>query len=93
MAGYHREPRPCSWGRRSALGRCVVDRTRTLTTMECLVLRLSATGMTTAEVAEQLGLAPAEVHRYLSAAIVALRATSKLEAVVLAVRQGLIELR
>lgn len=65
---------------------------RALATMERLVLRLSAAGLTAAEVAVQLGIAPDDVRRHLKGAILALGARSKLEAVVLAIREGLIEL-
>jgi len=63
-----------------------------LTEIGRLVVRLSATGLATDEVAERLGLAPDEVRRHVAGAVVALGARSKLEAVVLAVRHGLIEL-
>ncbi len=56
-----------------------------------LVLQLSAAGMLSGEVAERLGMAPDEVRRHLQAAMTALGARSKLEAVVLALRLGLIE--
>ena len=62
------------------------------TGLDCSVLRLLGTGMTTAEVAEQLGLGPDAVRQHIDAAIAALGARSKLEAVVLALRQGLIDL-
>ncbi len=67
-------------------------RSRTLTAMEHVVLRLSATGLTTAEVADHLGIDPDEVRRYVAGAMAALGASSKLEAVVLAVRRGLVDL-
>ncbi len=67
-------------------------RSRTLTAMEHVVLRLSATGLTTAEVADRLDIDPDEVRRYVAGAMAALGASSKLEAVVLAVRQGLVDL-
>ena len=63
-----------------------------LTELEHLVLRLSATGLTTDEVADRLGLSPDEVRRHVAAAMVALGASSKLEAVVHALRRGLIRL-
>ena len=47
--------------------------------------------MTMAEVAEQRGLGPDAVRRHIEAAMAALGARSKLEAVVLALRQGLID--
>ena len=68
------------------------SRTPVLTELDRLVLRLSATGLATAEVADRLGISPDEVRRHLGAAIAALGASSKLEAIVLAVRRGLIDL-
>ncbi len=56
------------------------------------VLRLSATGMNSYEVAEHLGATPDQVRRDISRAIAALGAGSKLEAVVIALRLGLVEL-
>ena len=50
------------------------------------VLRLSATGLTTAEVAAQLGMTPKQVRRHLGRAIVALQASSTDEAASLAIR-------
>ncbi len=67
-------------------------RSRALTAMEHLVLRLSAMGMTTAEVADHLQIGPDEVRQYMAGAVAALGASSKLEAVVIAVRRGLIDL-
>ena len=64
----------------------------TVGTLERLVLRLSATGLLADEVAEHLGLSPEEVHRHLRGAMAALGARSKLEAVVLALRAGLVDL-
>ena len=63
-----------------------------LTEMERLVPGVSATGMVTDEVAEHLRVDPDQVRRHLRDAIVALAASSKLEAVVIALRLGLIEL-
>ena len=60
--------------------------------LEALVLRLSATGLTTDEVADRLGLSPDEVRRHVAGAMAALGARSKLEAVVLALRLGLVAL-
>ena len=65
---------------------------RALTMMERLVLRLSVTGLLTHEVADHLGTSPDEVRRHVAGALAALGARSKLEAVVLALRLGLIEL-
>ena len=66
-------------------------RVPTLTELEHRVLRLSATGLLTDEVAEQLGIAPDEVRRHVAGAMAALGARSKLEAVVRAVNLGLID--
>jgi DNA-binding CsgD family transcriptional regulator len=63
-----------------------------LTELEYRVLRLSATGLLTHEVADQLGMDPDEVRRHVTSAMATLGARSKLEAVVLALRWGLIEL-
>ena len=63
-----------------------------LTESEHRVLRLSATGLLTHEVAAQLGMNPDEVRRHVTSAMAALGARSKLEAVVLALRRGLIDL-
>ena len=63
-----------------------------LTDLEHGVLQLSATGLLTDEVAIQLGMDPDEVRRHLAGAMAALGARSKLEAVLLALRAGLIEL-
>ncbi len=56
------------------------------------VLTLSATGLLTGEIAAHLGMLPGEAHAHLATAIDALGARSKLEAVVLALRRGLIQL-
>ena len=66
--------------------------TAALTEMERLVLGVSATGMITDEVAEHLRVDPDQVRRHVGDAIVALGASSKLEAVVIGLRLGLIEL-
>jgi DNA-binding CsgD family transcriptional regulator len=63
-----------------------------LTPRECAVLAASATGRTVAEVAELLGQSPEEVRRHLGSAIARLGARSKLEAVLVALRRGLITL-
>ena len=63
-----------------------------LTELERLVLRLSATGLTTAEVAAELGMSPDEVRRHMARVMAALGASSKLEAVLLALRLGLVDL-
>jgi DNA-binding NarL/FixJ family response regulator len=61
-----------------------------LASVQLEVLALSATGMTTREVATWLGLTRDEVRDHLVRAIVALGARSKIEAVVKALRLGLI---
>jgi DNA-binding NarL/FixJ family response regulator len=63
-----------------------------LTAYEQAVLADSAKGLTTAEVAERLGVSPEVVCRSIASAITKLEARSKLEAVVLALRRGLIVL-
>jgi DNA-binding NarL/FixJ family response regulator len=56
------------------------------------VLQLAATGLATSEIAERLGLPVEVVRSRLATAIAALGARSKLEAVILALRRGLIQL-
>ncbi len=56
------------------------------------MLGLSATGLLTHGVAERLGLSPDEVRRHVTSAMAALGARSKIEAVVLGLRLGLITL-
>ena len=56
------------------------------------VLELSATGALSSEVATILGLSPDEVRVHIALAVFALGARSKLEAVVIALRRGLIRL-
>jgi DNA-binding CsgD family transcriptional regulator len=56
------------------------------------VLELAARGMTSVEIAAHLGVPRAEVRSQLLRAIAALGAHSKLEAVVIAVKHGLIDL-
>ncbi len=74
------QPSPCSHGRVS------------LDADARTALRLSATGMITDEVAAHLGTPPDQVRRDIARAIAALGARSKLEAVVIALRLGLIDL-
>ena len=76
-----------SWGTRMA-----EHRISTLGAIERLVLRLSAPGLVTDEVADQLGITTHEVRRYLISAMAALGARSKLEAIVLGLEHGLIRL-
>ncbi len=68
-----------------------LHQSRTLTAMELLILRLSATGMLTHEVADHLGISPDEVRRHVAGAMAALGAGSKLEAVAIALRRSLIK--
>ena len=56
------------------------------------ILELLATGLSTAEAAGILGISPEEVHRDLLRAMMALGASSKLEAMITAIREGLIDL-
>jgi DNA-binding CsgD family transcriptional regulator len=53
-------------------------------------LALSATGLNTAEVAAALQIPMHEAHAHLTSAIARLNARSKLEAVIFALRHGLI---
>src|SRR5690348_1314396 len=61
-----------------------------LSAQQQLVLSLSATGLTSAEVASALHVPVQEVQTYLASAIQALGARSKLEAVIVALRYDLI---
>jgi DNA-binding CsgD family transcriptional regulator len=67
-------------------------RTARLTARERDMLAVSATGRTSVEVAETQELAPEAVRGLIASAITMLGARSKLEAVVIAVRDGLINL-
>jgi DNA-binding CsgD family transcriptional regulator len=67
-------------------------RTARLTARERDMLAVSATGRTSVEVAETQELAPEAVRGLIALAITMLGARSKLEAVVIAVRDGLINL-
>ena len=62
-----------------------------LTALERDVLAASATGLSVREVAAELGDGPEAVRRVLASAIAKLGARSKLEAVILALRSGLID--
>lgn len=62
-----------------------------LTREERVVLTISATGRTSDEVAEQLGPSSASIGQALASAIEKLGARSKLEAVVIALRAGLLD--
>ena len=70
----------------------LADQDTRLTAQEQEVLALSATGWNATAVAEELGLTPETVRRSLASAIVRVGARSKIEAVMIAVRHGLIEL-
>ena len=63
-----------------------------LTKDECAVLATSARGLISHEVAEVLGLPPETTRRLIASAVKKLGARSKLEAVILALRAGLIDL-
>ncbi len=56
------------------------------------MLELAAGGLTSDKVATRLGIGRDEVRRHAAGAMAALGAASRLEAVVIALRQGLIEL-
>jgi len=62
-----------------------------LSAQQQLVLSSSATGLVSAEVAAKLHIPIHEVRGHLADAIRALGARSKLEAVIIALRRGLIE--
>ena len=63
-----------------------------LTVRERAVLTASATGMVVAEVAESLGLTPEDVRSALRSAIAKLGTRSKLEAIIVALRRGMIDI-
>jgi DNA-binding CsgD family transcriptional regulator len=63
-----------------------------LTLEEQAVLAASATGLAPREIAKRLGYSSEEIRRHLRSAIAKLGARSKLEAVVIALREGLINL-
>jgi DNA-binding NarL/FixJ family response regulator len=62
-----------------------------LPALVCRTLELVARGLTTDEAAARLEVSPGVVRRHLASAIVALGARSKLEAIVAALRLGLID--
>jgi two-component system, NarL family, nitrate/nitrite response regulator NarL len=64
----------------------------TLSAVQRRVLELSATGAVSSEVAAMLRMTPAEVRACLASAQQALGARSKLEAVLIALRHGLLRL-
>jgi DNA-binding CsgD family transcriptional regulator len=63
-----------------------------LTQLERAVLAASATGLCLAEVAEHLGESPETVRHALASVMTKLGAGSKLEAVVIALRHGIIDI-
>jgi DNA-binding CsgD family transcriptional regulator len=63
-----------------------------LTVREYVVLFAAATGLGVAETARELGTSPDVVREALAAAITKLGARSKLEAVLIAARRGLLNL-
>jgi two-component system nitrate/nitrite response regulator NarL len=63
-----------------------------ITEEERAVLTASATGLSVTEVAERLDRPPEHVRRAIASAITKLGARSKLEAIVIALRRGLIVL-
>ena len=63
-----------------------------LTALERDVLAASATGLAVIEVADALDVAPDQIRRTLASAIKKLGARSKLEAVIIALRRGLIDI-
>jgi DNA-binding NarL/FixJ family response regulator len=56
------------------------------------VLELGATGLTTPEIADRLDMPVAKVRQYWSDVLIAVGATSRLDAVIKAVQRGLIAL-
>lgn len=63
-----------------------------LTPREIEVLQLLAKGLTTEEIAEQLGITRKTVHSHVAGSLTKLGVRSKLEAVMVALREGVIEL-
>jgi DNA-binding NarL/FixJ family response regulator len=70
-----------------------IDSGRLLTGEERAALGLAATGLVTHEIAEAMEASPDQVRVWLASAVRKLGARSKLEAVLLADRQGLLDLR
>jgi two-component system, NarL family, response regulator DesR len=64
----------------------------TLSTDERAVLRLAAAGLSSGEAAGRLGMSAHDVRRQLVQIIEALSARSKLDAILIALRHGLIHL-
>jgi DNA-binding CsgD family transcriptional regulator len=65
--------------------------TTLLSTEAHRVLELGATGLTTPEIADRLDMSVAQVRQYWRDAINAMDAKSRLDAVVKAIQQGLID--
>jgi two-component system, NarL family, nitrate/nitrite response regulator NarL len=63
-----------------------------LTKIECSVMQYAAAGMRTEEIAASLAMSEDQARRHTARAIVALGARTKLEAVLIALRLGLIRL-
>jgi DNA-binding NarL/FixJ family response regulator len=63
-----------------------------ITTEERAVLTASAMGLGVDEAAKLLGRTPEQVRRLVASAVAKLGASSKLEAVVIAIRYGLIDI-
>lgn len=63
----------------------------TLTARELEVLELVAEGLRNQDVAERLGISVHTVHRHMNSVLEKLHAHSKLQAVVLAARAGLLD--
>jgi DNA-binding CsgD family transcriptional regulator len=72
--------------------RRVADDEDLLSEKESAVLAHSATGLTTSEVASRLNQSPLEAYQAITSATSKLGAGSKLEAVIIALRRGLINL-
>lgn len=66
---------------------------RTLTPRELTVLALIATGATDKKIALKLGISPLTVHKHVQNILAKLRAASRTEAAVRAVRERIIEPR
>ena len=63
-----------------------------LAPVERRILELLATGLSTRDVADQIGMSVPAVRAQLSSILAKLGALSKLEALIIAIRRGLIDL-